>query len=102
MTRQERIDTLCAEINRLTVCHTSLPPGNPRRKISQEISARLEEINRLNSPSVVQSPRGQHVAYTSAVVMVLCGLLIGAYGLVSFGALVGFFALVVLDGAPDH
>lgn len=100
--RQNRIGSLCAEIDRLTLCCESLPAGTARDAITEEISLRLDEINDLNRPSGLESSSGQRTAYTVSVLLVMCGLLFGTYVLIGLGALVAFFALVAFDTTPDH
>lgn len=92
---------MCAEIEILTLCHTNLPEGVARDDITDEISERLEEINKLNRTSSTGASVMQQVAYGVSTTLALGGFLSGSYAFVCLGALIAFFALVMFD-ASDH
>jgi hypothetical protein len=100
ISRQERIDLLCAEVGMLSLCHSSLPAGDASRDVSREISVRLVEINRLSQPDVPRPSSRYYTAYVFSALLVIYGLMSGAYGAVVIGALAAFFVLV-LFGLPS-
>ena len=100
--RKNRIDSLCAEVEILTLCQSGLPEGPARSDITDEITSRMTEIDRLSQPVPVGSPARQRGAYAVSVLMVLWGLLAGSYAPVVLGAFVAFFALTLLDSPPEH
>lgn len=95
--RQKQINSLCTEIDRLILCHRSLPPGAIRDDVEDEVSARLNLINDLKRPGFLESSGSRQAAYLISLFLVVCGLMTGTYAAIGLGAFVAFITIVASD-----
>lgn len=99
--RQERIEELIEEIDRLAIQYAHTYSHTACLAIEMQIQEKQLEINRLNQPHALERESGQRIAYQISAGLVIAGVVFSVYAMVALGALITFVALMTLDGSPS-